>query len=309
MPSLSHRPVLLNETLAHLNLRTGIRVIDCTLGLGGHSREIPERIGSTGKLLGIDQDQDNLTVAQKNLIDFGRQVTFAHGNFGDLKEIATRHDFNSVDAILLDLGLSSPHVDDATRGFSFRQDGPLDMRFDRSSGDLTAAEVVNRFNAQELTTIFRDLGEERYARRIAERIVMERKIKPLKTTFDLVALLPKAPPYVKPHPATRVFQALRMYVNHELEQLDKGLHQAIELLSPGGRIAVISYHSLEDRLVKTIFKYYTQNCICPREVPVCQCNFKKKLYLITKKPIIPSGIEVSDNPRARSAKLRVAERL
>ncbi|MBI5411585.1 16S rRNA (cytosine(1402)-N(4))-methyltransferase RsmH [Candidatus Peregrinibacteria bacterium] len=312
MQPFSHTPVLLEETLALLNLRTDIKVIDGTVGLGGHSKEILKKIGSRGKLLAIDQDAENLKKAQETLSDYKKQINWVYGNFDQLEAHVKGSRFGSVDAILLDLGLSSPHVDDPRRGFSFRKEGPLDMRFDQSS-DLTAADIINRFNERELAKIFFEFGEERRSRQMARKIVLARKKKRFETTRDLASLFEHEkkgkPLFHKIHPATRIFQALRMAVNHELESLENALHQAIKILATGGRLGVISYHSLEDRLIKNIFRYYAQKCICPKEIHICQCNFKKTLYLITKKPIIPSGIEVSTNPRARSAKLRVVEKI
>jgi len=324
-----HKPVLLEETLDLLNLREGMNVVDCTLGLGGHSLEILKRIGPKGKLMAFDQDSENLEKAKQFLssnIQVPRSKTeniiFVNSNFENLKsEIANpatagRHKFGNPDAILFDLGLSSPHVDNAERGFSFHRDGPLDMRYDRRQR-LTAEKVVNTYSEEKLANIIYHCGEEKRARIIAKKIVHVRKTRPITSTLQLVRVIADTLHHKpacrtgrsKIHPATLTFQALRIYVNRELEVLESALHQAVDVLKPKGRIAVISYHSLEDRIVKNTFRYYTKNCICPKELPVCQCNFKKKLYLLTKKPIIPSGIEVQANSRARSAKLRVAERI
>lgn len=304
-----HTPVLVNEVVAHLNLRTGINVVDCTVGLGGHSQVILTQIGPKGRLLGLEQDAENLELAKKNLAFLPTgQVILIHDNFSRLDYWLKHYAFQPIDAILFDLGLSSPHVEDASRGFSFMKEGPLDMRFDRSQG-MTAANLINRLDEKRLAEIFRTLGEEPRAKRMAYTICQTRKKTPFKTTTDLVNVLPKKTHYDRIHPATRIFQALRMAVNQELEHLEMALHQAIKALTPGGRLAVIAYHSLEDRLVKNIFRYYTRDCICPKELPVCQCNFVKTLSLITKKPIIPSGIEVQENPRSRSAKLRIAEKI
>ncbi len=307
-----HIPVLLSETIDLLNLRAGSKVVDCTLGLGGHAKKILETIGPKGKLMAFDEDADNLAKAKlklKTLNSKHKNVIFVHDNFENLKSQISNQKFGEADAILFDLGLSSPHVDRAERGFSFRKEGPLDMRYDQSQ-PLTARLVINTYNEKKLADLIYQYGEERRSRVIAKAIVEARKKESIKNTLHLDDIIKTA---VKGkmghHPATRTFQALRIYVNRELEVLENTLHQAIEVLKPGGRIAVISYHSLEDRLVKNIFRYYTRDCICPKELPVCQCNFQKKLYLLTKRPIIPSGIEVEKNPRSRSAKLRVAERL
>ena len=271
--------------------------------------------------MAFDQDEKNLDHSKENLKEYKDQVTFVHSNFENLKSKISvesgdsrsppdkNQKFDAPDAILFDLGLSSPHVDMPERGFSFRENGPLDMRYDQSQ-KLTAERVVNTYSEKELADIIYQFGEERRSRMIARKIVEVRKERPIKSTSQLANLIASTSKHKsRIHPATLTFQALRIYVNRELEVLENALHQAVEVIAPKGRIAVISYHSLEDRIVKNIFRYYTKDCICPKELPVCQCNFEKKLYLLTKKPIIPSGIEVQRNPRARSAKLRVAERL
>lgn len=308
MPTLEHIPVLLTETIDLLNLRENSNVVDCTLGLGGHSKEILKKIPK-GKLMAFDQDETNLKKAKENLKKYEKQVTFVHSNFENLKSEVEKHKFGSVDAILMDLGLSSPHVDFPNRGFSFQKEGPLDMRYDQTQ-ELTAQMVINTFNEKKLADLIFQYGEERRSRLIARAIMWARKKEPITNTTQLANII-KTTMKGKAghHPATQTFQALRIFVNRELEVLEYALHQAINLLSPRGRIAVISYHSLEDRIVKNIFKHYTKNCICPKELPLCQCDFEKKLYLLTKRPIIPTGIEVAKNPRARSAKLRVAEAL
>jgi len=313
MADPTHIPVLLNESIDHLNLRAGSKVIDCTLGLGGHSEAILKKIGKTGRLMAFEQDERNLKIAKSKLetlnSKIGAHMEFVHDNFENLTTYVGRRKFGVPDAILFDLGFSSPHVDDPRRGFSFQKDGPLDMRYDKRE-TVTAEEVINSFKEQELADIIYRYGEDPKSRIIARAIVVARKKKRITTTVELANII-KATIHGKPklNPATLTFQALRIYVNRELEVLESALEQAIELLSPGGRLVIISYHSLEDRIVKTKLRYYTKNCICPSELPICQCNFEKKLYLLTKKPIIPSGIEVSHNPRSRSAKLRVAEKL
>lgn len=283
-------------------------MIDATLGLGGHSLEILKKIGPKGKLMAFDQDERNLKEAKKRLKKYEKQVTFIHDNFEHLAEFASTHHFQP-DAILLDLGLSSPHIDDPERGFSFQKEGPLDMRYDRRQ-KLTAEKVVNTYNEEDLADILYQFGEERRSRVIAKKIVHVRKKKPITSTLQLVRVIASTiKTKQKIHPATRTFQALRIYVNRELEVLEKALEDSLSLLKKGGRLVVISYHSLEDRIVKNFFRDQTRNCICPKELPICQCNFEKKLYILTRKPIIPAGIEVSHNPRSRSAKLRAAERL
>lgn len=310
MPTLTfHIPVLLKESIDLLNFRAGMRVIDCTLGLGGHSLEILKRIGPKGKLMAFEQDGTNLKIAKQNLRAFDSQIIYIHDNFELLAKKVKQHNFKPVKAILFDLGLSSPHLDNPERGFSFMREGPLDMRFDPRQ-NLTAEKIVNSASEQELTDILRCYGEEKQARAIARAIVNTRGKKPIKTTVELAEIVSQAIRRGKKiHPATLTFQALRIAVNRELEVLESALGQAIKILAPHGRIAVIAYHSLEDRIVKNKFRYHTQECICPKELPLCQCNFKKTLYLITKKPIIPSGIEVLANPRSRSGKLRVACRI
>jgi len=308
MTDLTHTPVLLTETLDLLNLEANKNVIDGTLGLGGHSLEILKKIGSKGKLMAFDQDEANLNFAKKRLEKYSKQITFIHSNFEHLAYNAKKYNFQP-NAILLDLGLSSPHIDDAERGFSFMKRGPLDMRFDKRQ-KVTAESVINSYSEKDLADIIFHYGEDRRSRLIARIIVQARKKAPITTTTKLAEIIEKnVKGKKKIHPATQTFQALRIYVNRELEVLHKVLEDALKLLKPGGRIVVISYHSLEDRIVKNFFRDQTKNCICPKELPICQCNFQKKLYILTRKPIIPSGIEVTRNPRSRSAKLRAAERL
>jgi len=315
MTELTHTPVLLTETLDLLNLeanppagRAGKQVIDGTLGLGGHSLEILKRLGPKGKLMGFDQDERNMKEAKKRLKKYEKQVIFVHDNFEHMAEQARKHKFQP-DFILLDLGLSSPHLDDAERGFSFMNDGPLDMRFDKRQ-ILTAETVVNSYTETQLADIIFKYGEDRKSRYIAKAIVRARKKSRITTTTQLADII-KHMVHGKSriHPATLTFQGLRIYVNRELEVLEKVLADSLSLLKPGGRLVVISYHSLEDRIVKNFFRDQTRNCICPKELPMCQCQFEKTLYILTRKPIIPCGIEVSRNPRSRSAKLRAAERL
>jgi len=309
MTEIKHQSVLLNETLDLLNLKANTNIIDGTLGLGGHSLAILEALEGKGKVMGLDQDERNLKVAKKRLKKYENQVILVHDNFENMAEQAKIHHFEP-DAILLDLGLSSPHIDEAERGFSFQKDGPLDMRFDQRQS-TTAKEVVNTYSEKDIADIIFHYGEDRQSRKIARRIVEARKNSPITTTTQLADVIEKGSKNKGKgkHPATQTFQALRIYVNRELEVLKNVLEQAIQILKPEGRLVVISYHSLEDRIVKNFLRDQTKNCICPKELPFCQCNFEKKLYILTRKPIIPSGLEVSDNPRARSAKLRAAKRL
>ncbi len=308
MPDLTHIPVLLNETLDLLNLTANTNVIDGTLGLGGHSAAILEKIGPTGQLMAFDQDERNLQEAKKRLKKYENQITFVHDNFENLEEQVKKNNFQP-DAILLDLGLSSPHIEEAERGFSFQKDGPLDMRFDQRS-NVTAEKVVNSYSEKDLADIIFHYGDERRSRPIAKAIVEARKESPITSTAQLAHIIAGASKgKSKTHPATQTFQALRIYVNRELEVLEKVLESALRVLKKGGRLVVISYHSLEDRMVKRFFKDQVKNCICPQEILICQCNFEKTLYILTRKPIIPNRLEASANPRSRSAKLRGAERL
>jgi len=303
---LSHVPVLYQEILAGLRIKPGGRYIDGTVGGGGHARGILAASAPDGEILGIDADPMAVAVAREQLAEFGKRVTLVQGNFADLEEVALRHRFCPVDGILLDLGLSSMQLEAAGRGFSFQLDGPLDMRFGPSQ-ITTAADLVNTLSMEELADILFRYGEEPRARRIARAIVAER---PINTTEELAALVERTVGRRrKLHPATRTFQALRMAVNEELECLAEALPQALRLLMPGGRLAIISFHSLEDRLVKQSFRNEARDCLCPPEVPVCICGHRAALGIVTKKPIRPSAEEVTANPRSRSAKLRITYRL
>jgi len=303
---LSHVPVLYQEILAGLRIKPGGRYIDGTVGRGGHARGILAASAPDGEILGIDADPMAVAVACEQLAEFGKRVTLVQGNFADLEEVALRHRFCPVDGILLDLGLSSMQLEAAGRGFSFQLDGPLDMRFGPSQ-ITTAADLVNTLSMEELADILFRYGEEPRARRIARAIVAER---PINTTEELAALVERTVGRRrKLHPATRTFQALRMAVNEELECLAEALPQALRLLMPGGRLAIISFHSLEDRLVKQSFRNEARDCLCPPEVPVCICGHRAALGIVTKKPIRPSAEEVTANPRSRSAKLRITYRL
>jgi len=302
---MEHVPVLLKEVIEGLNVKPGGLYIDATVGGGGHSEAILESSAPDGRLLGLDADPDALTRARKRLARFGERCVLVHANFSDLAEVARREGFFPVDGILFDLGVSSFQVDDPRRGFSFQADGPLDMRFDPRRR-LTAAHLVNTLKEDELAELISHYGEEPKARRIARAIVEAR---PLRSTLELAAIVERAVGRRgRIHPATRTFQALRIAVNDELGALQKALPQAVELLASGGRLAVIAFHSLEDRIVKEFFRREARDCLCSPEVPVCTCHHRATLRIITKKPIRPSPGEVQVNPRSRSARLRIAER-
>jgi 16S rRNA (cytosine1402-N4)-methyltransferase len=303
---LSHIPVLYQEVLDGLRIKPGGRYIDATVGGGGHAHGILAASAPDGDLLGIDADPMAVALAGERLAEFGERVVLVQGNFADLEEIALEHGFCLVDGILLDLGLSSLQLEAEGRGFSFQLDGPLDMRFDPSQ-TTTAADLVNTLSMEELADILFRYGEEPRSRRVARAIMAGR---PINTTGELAALVSASVGSRRRlHPATRTFQALRMAVNEELECLAEALPQALRLLTPGGRLAVISFHSLEDRLVKQFFRNEARDCLCPPEVPVCTCGHRAALGIVTRKPIRPSVEEVAANPRSRSAKLRIAYRL
>ena len=315
---LSHIPVLYQEVLAGLQMKPGGHYIDATVGGGGHARGILMASAPAGELLGIDADPMAVATAREQLAEFGKRAVLVQGSFADLEEIALGHGFCPVDGIFLDLGLSSMQLEATGRGFSFQLDGPLDMRFDpltvrrqasgrRPSQITTAADLVNTLAVKELADILFQYGEEPQARRIARAIVVER---PINTTGELAALVERTVGRRrKIHPATRTFQALRIAVNNELECLAEALPQALRLLMPSGRLAIISFHSLEDRLVKQFFRNEARDCLCPSEVLICICGHQAALGIVTKKPIKPSADEVTANPRSRSAKLRIAYRL
>lgn len=309
----AHKPVLLREVLKFLCPAPGMVMVDCTLGGGGHSKAILEKILPGGRLLAFDQDLEAIAAARQVLSPFGEDnFQIFHRNFRELANVLANTAYEKVDGILLDLGVSSYQLDQGERGFSYQHDAPLDMRMDRTKGQ-DAAALVNNASAEELTEIIQEYGEERWAKRIALFITEARQRAPIETTGQLVEIIKKAIPSNArregPHPAKRTFQALRIAVNHELEILTPTLRDAIELLKPGGRIAVITFHSLEDRLVKEAFKEAAQGCTCPKDFPVCICHKKPRIKLLSGKPVLPSPEELADNPRARSAKLRLAERV
>ncbi|MEA3346335.1 MAG: 16S rRNA (cytosine(1402)-N(4))-methyltransferase RsmH [Chloroflexota bacterium] len=303
---LPHRPVLYEAVLKRLAIRPNGRYIDATVGAGGHAEGILAASAPRGKLLGIDADPQAVALARRRLAAFEDRVTLVQGNFSQLSLIASARGFAEVEGILFDLGLSSMQLDAPNRGFSFQRNGPLDMRFDPSN-PTTAADLVNKLREKELADILHSYGEERKARRIARAIVSSR---PLHSTMELAELVERVMGRRgRIHPATRTFQALRIAVNDELASLSESLPQALDLLAPGGRLAVISFHSLEDRIVKRFFKRESRDCICPPEIPVCRCDHQASLDIITRHPIRPSEEEVANNPRSRSARLRVASKV
>jgi 16S rRNA (cytosine1402-N4)-methyltransferase len=304
--SREHIPVLLDEALAGLQLRPVGRYIDATLGAGGHAASILRASEPDGQLLGLDADPEAVLHSRRLLASFGQRANLQVANFRDLEAVAIAQGFSQVDGLLMDLGISSRQLADASRGFSFSQDGPLDMRLDPSQGQ-SAADLINHLSEGELADLLWRYGEERYSRRIARSIVQAR---PLTTTSQLATLAARVVGRrERIHPATRTFQALRVAVNDELDSLVEALPQARNLLGPGARVAVISFHSLEDRIVKRFFQRESRDCICPPEAPVCVCDHRATLRAIGRKPLRPSDREIAANPRSRSARLRIAERL
>lgn len=308
MTAFSHTTVLKKETVDGLLVREGGVYVDMTLGGGGHSEEILNR---GGRVIGIDQDSAALRAAGERLHVFGERFRPVKRNFREIKAVLSEAGLETVDGVLMDLGVSSPQLDDAARGFSYMQDAPLDMRMDREKA-FSAREVVNEFSEAELSDLIRDYGEERWHKRIAAFIAEARREKPIETTGALVqvikAAVPKGARRDGPHPAKRTFQAIRIAVNSELEVLQTALKDALEVLRPGGRISVITFHSLEDRIVKNTFQTAAAGCTCPKEYPVCICGGKPTVRVITRKPVLPGDTELTENPRARSAKLRIAEK-
>ena len=309
MTSYTHQSVLLMQSVDALALSPGCIAVDGTVGLGGHSEEILKRVRPNGILIGIDRDKNALLMAKRRLPDGFMPV---HENFFHMPQVLHSNGIRQVDGILLDLGVSSYQLDEPERGFSYQHDAPLDMRMDDTQL-YSAKNAVNDLSRQELTRILRDYGEEKWAARIAQFIVEYRAEQPIETTGQLVeiikAAIPKGARREGPHPAKRTFQAIRIYVNDELDGLGQALEDAVSCLKPGGRIAVITFHSLEDRIVKQTFARLANPCTCPPGTPVCICGKKPQVKVLTKKPIIPSEEELEQNPRARSAKLRVAEKL
>ena len=306
-----HKPVLLEECLDALAVKPDGVYLDGTLGRAGHSLEILRRLTAGGRLIGIDRDMAAIEAAKERLAEFEGQVTLVHGNFADLENILQDLGITAIDGMLFDLGVSSPQLDEPSRGFSYMHDAPLDMRMDESA-PLTAREVVNTWSGDELKRILFEYGEERFAPQIARAIVRHREDKPIETTTELVEIIRAAMPAAalreKQHPAKRSFQAIRIAVNGELDALPPMLEAAAEGLAPGGRLAVISFHSLEDRIVKQTMRRLATGCTCPPEFPVCVCGKKPKLSAVKRKPVVAGARELAENPRARSAKLRVSER-
>ena len=311
MTEAKHFSVLLNECIENLNIKPGGVYLDGTLGLGGHSYQIASRL-TTGRLICIDRDETAIERAGKRLAPFGDKVTLVHGNFSDAAQIIDSLGIPGVDGMLFDLGVSSPQLDEIERGFSYMGDAPLDMRMD--AGDsLTAYEVVNTWPEERLNRILWDYGEERYARRISRAILEHRAQKPIATTLELVEIIKGAMPAAalreKQHPAKRSFQAIRIAVNDELGAISQMMETAPDKLNRGGRLCVISFHSLEDRIVKSGIAARENGCTCPREAPICTCGFVQTLKSVSRKPILPTAEKLEQNPRSRSAKLRVAERV
>lgn len=306
-----HQSVLLNETIENLNIRPDGIYVDGTLGGGGHSYEIAKRLGAGGRLIGIDQDADAVLAAAKRLEMFSDRVTIVRNNYCNMEQVLDELGIRGVDGIVLDLGVSSYQLDTAERGFTYKTDALLDMRMDQRQ-QLTARDIVNGYSEFDLYRIIRDYGEDKFAKNIAKHIVAARQIKPIETTLELGEVIKAAIPMkfraVGGHPAKKTFQAIRIELNHELEVLTDSIDRMIERLNENGRICIITFHSLEDRIVKTRFKNNENPCTCPREFPVCVCGKKSKGKVITRKPIVPSEEELTENKRAKSSKLRVFER-
>lgn len=307
-----HKSVLLKETVEMLAPRAGGIFADCTLGLGGHTEAILNAAENV-QVIGIDQDAEAIELAQKRLAKFGERVKIFHANFAEIKDVLDRVGVQKVNGILADLGVSSLQFDSEERGFSFRFDAPLDMRMNADSDDETAAELLERLSEEEIADLIYRYGEERLSRRIARRIVWKREIgEPVKTTRELAETVEKAvgrKPKDKIHPATRTFQALRIAVNHEIEILEEFIRDAVDVLKNEGRLAVITFHSLEDRIMKQTFQRLAGKCTCPPRLPQCVCGASKEIEILTRKPIVPGEIELAENPRARSAKLRVCRKI
>jgi 16S rRNA (cytosine1402-N4)-methyltransferase len=308
-----HRPVLLHPLIESLQPRPGQIVVDGTLGGGGVTAALIERVLPGGRVIAIDRDPAAVASGRQRFAAYGDAVTVVHADFADLSQILRDLGVPAIDAITLDLGVSALQLDAPERGFSFRFDGPLDMRMDPSSGGVAAADVVNTWSQEDLAELIRDYGEERFARNVASGIVRERAKHPITTTAQLREVVERAIPRrywpKRIHPATRTFQALRIEVNHELESIERGLQAAISELRPGGRLGVIAFHSLEDILVKNALHVAAQNCVCPPQQPICTCAHRASLFLLTRKAIKADPMEIATNPRARSARLRVAEKL
>lgn len=309
--AFEHKSVLLYETVDSLNIRPDGIYVDGTLGGGGHAYEVCRRLGEHGRLIGIDQDADAIAAATKRLEPFADKVTVVRSNYENIASVLHELGIEKVDGIYLDLGVSSYQLDTASRGFTYREDAPLDMRMDQRNTQ-TAADIVNAYSEMELYRIIRDYGEDRFAKNIAKHIVRQRQEKPYETTGELIETIKAAIPAkiraTGGHPAKRTFQAIRIELNHELDVLNCSIDTMIDLLNPGGRLSIITFHSLEDRIVKKRFRDNENPCICPPEFPVCMCGRKSKGTVITRKPIVPGEEELEYNKRSKSSKLRVFER-
>ncbi|WP_338971292.1 16S rRNA (cytosine(1402)-N(4))-methyltransferase RsmH [Fusobacterium nucleatum] len=304
-----HIPVLYYETLDNLVINPDGIYIDCTLGGGSHSEGILERLSDKGLLISIDQDTNAIEYSKKRLEKFGSKWKVFKGNFENIDTITYMAGIDKVDGILMDIGVSSKQLDDPDRGFSYRYDAKLDMRMNTDQ-KISAYDIVNTYSEEQLSKIIFEYGEERHARKIAKLIVEERKSSPIEKTSDLIALIKRAyPKRASKHPAKKTFQAIRIEVNRELEVLENAMSKAVELLKVGGRLAIITFHSLEDRIVKNKFKDLATACKCPKDIPICVCGGVKKFEIITKKPIIPIDDELKNNNRAHSSKLRILERI
>ena len=306
-----HVSVLLNECIEGLNIKPNGTYVDCTLGGAGHSSHILKNLSKDGVLVGIDQDRDALTAANERLKDYDN-VRYVHSNFYNIDNILSDLDIEKVDGILMDLGVSSYQLDEASRGFSYMQDAPLDMRMNRDN-DFSAYDIVNNYSEEQLYKIIKDYGEERFAKRIANFIVNAREINPIQTTLELVEIIKNAIPAKArregPHPAKRTFQAIRIEVNSELKILNKTIEDGVERLNKGGRMVIITFHSLEDRIVKLKYRELENPCTCPKEFPMCVCGKKPTIKVLTRKGLAPSKEEIEENPRSRSAKVRILEKI
>ena len=307
-----HKSVLLEETIDSLNIKPDGIYVDGTLGGGGHASEVCRRLGEHGRLIGIDQDQDAITAAGERLAEFGDKVTIVRSNYEQIKSVLQELGIEKVDGIYLDLGVSSYQLDTADRGFTYNEDdAPLDMRMDQRN-PMTAADIVNEYDEMDLYRIIRDYGEDKFAKNIAKHIVKARQEKRIETAGELTEIIKAAIPMkmraVGGHPSKRTFQAIRIELNHELDVLNDSIDTMIDLLNPGGRLSIITFHSLEDRIVKNRFRENENPCICPPAFPVCVCGRKSKGKVITRKPIVPTEEEIEENKRSKSSKLRVFER-
>lgn len=306
-----HTPVMLDEVIENLNIKSDGIYVDCTVGGGGHSLEIAKRLRG-GKLFCFDRDEQAIEKSGQVLKDF-KNVTIIKANYKRAPQILREHNINKIDGFLIDLGVSSHQIDDGERGFSFVHDGPLDMRMDRSENVQTAYEIVNNFSAEKLAKIFREFGEEEFAYQIAKNIEKHRQNKPIETTFELRDIIEESMPkkivFSRGGASKKVFQAIRIYINGELDGLDEVLTELLKMLNPGGRATVLTFHSLEDRIVKQVFKLESTSCLCPPKTPVCICGHKASIKLVNRKPILATENEQKQNSRSTCAKLRVAQKI